>query len=217
MKNLLLIAVSAALGTAAVKSQTLAWGNELGGKLADSSGSPLDISFTFELGSFASGFVPTEQNASAWLTNWIVFDRAQFNPVFGYFTSEVQMLPDGTSGSTWATPGAESFEGLDAYFFVRKGEDAVPGTEWFLAHAPFWVFPTAFLDDCCPTAPPTLWAVSDLEDAVPVFGSQNGVAGGGTGITLQEPAHLQTFTFVPEPGTVLLAMLGLSAVFRRRR
>jgi hypothetical protein len=72
-------------------------------------------------------------------------------------------------------------------------------------------------DDCCDTG--TIeWSVSDLDGSdVPVWGRQNGVAGSGV-YSSSDPSTLQTFTFVPEPSSALLAVLagGLILLVRRR-
>ena len=44
------------------------------------------------------------------------------------------MLDDGTSNSPFMH-GAPSFEGLDAYIWIRKGDQPVEGSEWLLTRA----------------------------------------------------------------------------------
>jgi hypothetical protein len=214
MKCLTLLALL--IGIAPVRSQTLDWGNEVFGSVVDSNGEALDNTYIFELGAFDEGFTPTESNVGEWIGNWNVFDRATFNAALGYFTSSVQMLPDGTSNSPWLTPGAGSFEGLEAYIFIRNGDQPMPLTEWLLARALDWLFPSAD-PECCPNGLPTQWAVSDLGSQTPVFGSQGGNVGGGV-VASPGPYDLQTHTFIPEPSALfLLAAGGLAAACRRRR
>lgn len=214
MKCLPLLALL--LGATTVRSQTLDWGNEVFGTVVDSTGAALDNTYVFELGAFDEGFTPTGSNVTDWIAHWNVFDRATFNAAIGYFTSSVQMQADGTSNSAWLTPGSGSFEGLEAFLFIRNGDIPMPLTEWLLARASTWLFPTAD-PECCPNGLPTRWAVSDLGDETPVFGGQGGSSGGGF-VSSPGPYDLQTHTFVPEPSAFLLVALGgLAAAFRRRR
>jgi hypothetical protein len=203
-------------GASAAHSQTLDWGNEVFDNLVDSTGEALDNTYVFELGAFTSGFTPTESNVSDWVSHWNVFDRASFNESFGYFASTVDMTADGRSNSAWLTPGSGSFEGLNAYLFIRNGDMPVPLTEWLLVRASTWIFPAAQAG-CCPTSLPTQWALSDLKNDTPVFGGQDGIQGGGSA---SAPGNydLQTHTFVPEPAAFLLIALGsIAGVVRRRR
>jgi hypothetical protein len=204
------------LSATTVRSQTLDWGNEVFGNVRDSGGEALTNAFVFELGAFASGFTPTSANVDQWMDNWHVFDRATYNESLGYFASSVQMTPDGGSNSPWLTPGSGSFEGLEAFIFIRNGDLPVPFTEWLLARASTWIFPTAD-PDCCPSGLPTQWAVSDMDDESPVWGAQDGIQGGGI-VGNPSPYGLQTHTFVPEPTAFMLfALGGLTVAARRRR
>jgi hypothetical protein len=201
-------------GTTALTAQTLDWGNDVFGDVVDSTGAPLDATFIFELGAFDAGFTPDESNVNDWIANWNVFDRAGFNASAGYFASSVRMLPDGRSDSPYLTEDSGSFEGLNAYLFVRNSDLPVPLTEWLLVRAPDWIFPVA--DDCCPGQLSIEWALSDV-DGTPVFGSVEGDPGAGV-VGVPGVHDLQTYTFVPEPGTALLAALGLLfAISRRQR
>lgn len=213
------------LALASLNAQTLNWGSAVFSDLVDSQGNTLDSTYVFELGAFANGFVPTESNIDLWYGNWQVFDTASYNGleqadddgIYGYFTSTVRMNSDGTSDSPSQTPGALSFEGLDAYIWVRNSNLAEEGSEWLLARADTWVFPAAE-DDCCGNGPPIEFSTSDLTPTVtPLWGSQGGVTGGGQ-ITSIGFYTLQTATFVPEPSTPLLSMFAcILLCFRRNR
>jgi len=214
MKCLPLLALLAGATTA--RSQTLDWGNEVFDNVRDSEGERLTNAFVFELGAFSAGFTPTEHNVSEWVDHWNVFDRATYNENLGYFASSVTMTADGRSGSPWLTPGSGSFEGLEAFIFIRNGDLPVPMTEWLLARASSWIFPMAD-PECCPGDLPTQWAVSDMNDETPLWGPQDGIVGGGIAV-FPTTEGLQTHTFVPEPVTfLLLALGGLTATARRRR
>ena len=198
-------------------AQTLQWGSEVFSDLADSYGNTPDNAFVFELGTFAGGFAPDQTNVDSWLANWQVFDRASFDQGNGYFTSTVQMLDNGRSDSSYQTPGTMSFEGLDAYIWVRKGDDPVEGSEWLLMRSSSWSFPTA-TPGCCDNQAPTQWSVSDLGiDDVPLWGGQGDID--GAGVHTDNGSHtLQTFTFVPEPtSAVLVSMAAVFTLLRRRR
>lgn len=229
-RHALLLLGALGFGTGALHSQTINWGSEMFSDLVNSKGETLDNTFIFELGSFKPTFTPDTSNTEFWFDNWQAFDAAPYNGVeadpgdddgiFGYFTSAVQMNSTGRSESTSQTPGALSFEGLDAYVWIRNSNVPTIGSEWLLARATGWAFPNAD-PDCCGNDIPAQWSTSDLFSSdVPVWGSQGGVTGGGE-ITSVGVYTLQTATFVavvPEPSTFLLTLLaGTLLIFRRRR
>lgn len=199
-------------------AQTLDWGSQAFSALVDSKGQTLDNTFVFELGAFASGFTPSESNVESWLANWSVFDRADYSQANGVFTGQAHMLDNGTSDSPFLTPGALSFEGLSAYIWIRKGDLPVEGSEWLVARSTGWTFPMA-TPGCCDNDLIVQWSVSDLTPSdVPKWGNQGGVDGPGVSTSTGGPYNLQTFTFVPEPSSAMLAALaGAFALTRRRR
>lgn len=213
------------MATGSLHSQTLNWGSAVFSNLVDNNGKTMGDTFVFELGSFVNGFTPDDTNINDWLANWQVFDAATYNGIeepvddgiYGYFTSVVNMNADGTSDSPWQTPGATSFEGLDAYLWVRNSDLAIEGSEWLLTRADNWLFPTAD-PDCCGNGPPIEWSTSDLTSSnIPVWGSQGGITGGGI---ISNPGiyTLQSAAFVPEPSSFMLCMIaGILTVVRRRR
>lgn len=225
--KLLLSCLLIAFGLMQAQSQTLNWGSALFSDLVDSKGNTLDETYVFEIGTFDPGsdpnFVPDSSNIGEWFSRWRVFDQANsqgvlnnsFDPGLGYFTSTVDMNPDGTSGSPYANSGTFNFSGLEAYLWVRNATGPTKTTEWALVRASSWIFPTAD-GDCCPGGLPTEWSLSDLDGETPVYGSQGGIDGDGFH-TVTGNYTLQTFTFVPEPSTTLL--LGITALLlgRRRR
>lgn len=217
LRSLSLILLLFVCGAGAARSQTLDWGNDVFGDVVDSTGAALDHTFIFELGAFDAGFTPTDSNVTDWVSHWNAFDRATYNASAGYFASSVEMLADGTSSSPFLTPGSGSFEGLDAYLFVRNGDLPVPMAEWLLVRSTDWVFPVA--DVVCPDCPKTLpieWSLGDVDSDTPVYGSVGSLT--GPGVVGTPGVHdLQTHTFVPEPGPLLLAALGLLAGAARRR
>jgi hypothetical protein len=201
-----------------LNAQTLDWGSQAFSALVDSKGNSLDETFVFELGSFAAGFTPTESNVGSWLVNWSVFDRANYSQENGVFTGQTNMLDNGTSDSIHLTQGALSFEGFAAYIWIRKGDLPIEGSEWMVVRSTEWTFPTAN-PGCCDNETPVQWSVSDLASSdTPLWGHQNGVNGSGVFTSVGGPYDLQTFTFVPEPSSAVLAALaGGFAMIRRRR
>ncbi|MEP2774556.1 MAG: PEP-CTERM sorting domain-containing protein [Luteolibacter sp.] len=227
-RYLILLLASLGFGAGSLHAQTFNWGSAVFSDLVDSNGNTLDDSFIFEVGAFTEGFVPTAENAEFWFDHWQAFDDAAYNGVeevnddgiYGYFTSTAQMTTDGTSSSTGQTPGAISFEGLNAYMWIRNANVAQPGSEWSLTRADSWFFPAAD-PDCCGNDLPIEWSTSDLVPTyVPVWGTQAGMTGGGV-ITNTGTYTLQTATFttpVPEPSTFFLTLLaGNLLIFLRRR
>ena len=198
-------------------SQTVNWGSEVFSDLRDSNGVTLDDLFVFELGSFATGFTPTEANVGDWLDNWYVFDRGGYNQAYGYFTGTAQMTDDGQSSSPWlSAPSGFSFEGFDAFIWIRKGDQPMPGSEWLVVSAQAWKFPTA-IPGCCDNLLPDQFSVSDLTNEIPKWGRQGAVQGPGE-YTVTDPAYtLQTYTFVPEPSAALFGLLSTALLLRRRR
>jgi hypothetical protein len=204
----------ATLGSAS--AGTLNWGDAVFDTLYDSYGVPLDDTFYFQLGFFENSFVPTSDNTSEWKLNWRVFDQAYFNLDLSYYTSTTEIRSDGSSSSPYALNGA-NFAGQVAYLWVRNSDDAVHGSEWFLARHETWVFPSASAG-CCDNELPVEWSLSDLDHTeVPVWGAQDGTIGAGK-YTITGDYALQTFRVAPEPSSVLMAACaGVLTLLRRRR
>lgn len=199
----------------ALRSQTLEWGSAVFSQIVDSKGAMLDNTYVFEVGAFADTFTPTDANTDDWFANWFAFDRADYSEANGYFASTAEMKDDGTSESPFMTAAAPSFEGLEGYIWVRNSDTPSPTTEWFLVTAPAWVFPNA-TPGCCDNALPIQWILSDLTSTdTPEWGSQTGKDGSGA-FTADGTQELQTFTFVPEPSSALLALLSCTFLLKRR-
>lgn len=217
------------LCTATLYAQTLQWGNEAFSMVTDSEGNEVNDgtgAFVFELGSFAEGFTPSTENIASWHANWHVFDTADYETdqesggAGGVFTSTVNIVNiEGAVRSNNPTASTMDFSGLEAYIWVRKGNDPVAGSEWLLARAVGWEFPT-ITGGCCDLTD-WQWSTSDLlaEESTPLWGRQNGFEGGGVfSESSSGYSNLQTYTFIPEPSAFLLsAVAGLGFVLRRRR
>ncbi len=208
-----LFALTFLLGAASARSQTLNWSSLTDSRIVDSQGASLaQNTYVFELGAFEAGFTPQESNIGQWVSNWHVFDTASYtydtSTSTGYFT--------GTEKLQDVPAYASMFQGLSAFLFVRNSTD----TEFFLATATAkpgigeWKFPTLDLDSgCCPKGV-TTWSVSNLATDTPVWGTQGGHEGGGTGVLGNY--DLQTYA-VPETSSSLLALVGGSWLMLRRR
>lgn len=203
-----------ALSSAGLAAQTLNWGSEVGSQIVDSKGTALrQDTFLFQLGVFAPDFIPEESNHNEWLSNWRVFDQADYSESYGYFTGATVIQPGVTSEGSGA--GGISFAGLEGYLWVRNSD--IPGetTEWLLTRAESWVFPTTG-GVCCNTNI-LQWSVSDLTAAdLPLWGGQNGIDGPGSFVPSGTPT-LQTHIVIPEPSSFVLAALGGLLLLRRRR
>ena len=133
LHRIFLVLALIVVSTPLLAAHTINWGNSVGSSLYSSTGSALDDSYTFELGSFGS-FVPTEFNMTEWLSNWKVFDRAAapagsgWNSGAGYFTSSSTLLGNGTSSEavTWSLPGYTFGAGEQGYIWVYNTQTLTP-------------------------------------------------------------------------------------------
>jgi hypothetical protein len=202
----LVLGFAACAMVTSVRADTIGWGAAFDAHLVDSHGATLTTGFTFQLGGFVPGFDPKVQPASAWASNWRVFDQADYATSFtddadvfhsglSYFTGTETMNTNGTSN--YAGPGATATDFRligDAYIWIFNDKAMTQTTEWFLGRASNWTFPTT-VNDCCPGAL-VEWDAIDLTPAnTPVFGAQSGVKGAGVYSTPMDPAVIQTFTF----------------------
>jgi hypothetical protein len=215
MKTIPLTLLSLLVSLSGLRGQTIEWGSEVFSQIVDSKGAALDNSYVFEVGVFAAPFTPSGANTDDWFANWRTFDRAAYSQANGHFASTVEMANDGTSESPSMTAAAPSFEGLEAYIWVRNSATPSPTTEWFLVKSPAWVFPTAN-PDCCDNGLPVQWSIGDLTQSdTPVWGSQMGKDGSGS-FTQDGVYELQTFTFVPEPSAAMMVLLSCAFLLTRR-
>jgi hypothetical protein len=200
-----------AVSAGRIEAQTLNWGSAAFSDLYDSEGNELDGSFVFELGTFDTSFIPTDENVDFWFANWRVFDTAAYVAENGVFT--------GTEKIHEVSNYESLFAGLDAYIWVRNGTTPGPQTEWFLARKSTgpdaWVFPN-LTPGCCPNGEVTQWSISTLGSEDPVWGNQGGNLGGGE-YSVTGNFDLQTHV-VPEPASSMMALMAAAVcVLRRRR
>jgi hypothetical protein len=227
--SILATLASALLLASSAQASTLTWNTDGDSLLFNVNGGLLDSSFTFELGTFGTTFVPTASNYNDWLTNWKRFDRASvsaggsFNPGNGTVSSIASVLDgadpadhtDNISSSAYADPTATFAEGERAYIFVYNNLSPTPGTEWALYTNPTWLLPRSSSHSSV-----TLdWNINTQGQAV-LGGSQNSYT---SGIRYSNPVvyDVQTSTFpaaVPEPsGALLIGSIGMVGMLRRRR
>ena len=219
------------------QSQAIIWGSELsGGRFIDSRGDDItlgdgsftDGGFAFELGTFAAGFEPTAANTSDWVANWRVFDAvvaADEDPMDAFFaldatTSAFSAVDDVTfdgfslSGDSSVSSGADFTEGEQGYVFVRNSNDTTAGSEWLLYTNEEWTFPFVAEESHAPLL--VEWLIEGSDEAV--FGAVNDtIVGAGERSSIETNFLAQTFTFVPEPSSLSLLLLGGLLTLRRER
>jgi hypothetical protein len=120
-----------------------------------SQGLPLDSSFTFELGTFISGFVPDADNTTEWLSNWIPLSDASGDPVpeaTVQYNDEAAPSPPYSPGtkvnnfdiSVALSHNTSPFTAGSKFYvwgFNNRTEDG-PG-EWILITDNLWVWPVS--------------------------------------------------------------------------
>jgi hypothetical protein len=210
-------------------AQTIYWGSATNDFLFDSTGSPLDSSYSFALGTFGS-FTPDDTNMDQWLTNWKVLDlvtapaASGWDPAQGFFSSSFTFLSDGTSsrGPDLGT-GFVFSPGEQAYIWAYNSQTMNIGTEWALitnntsdgSAADDWLIP-ALPDPCnCISGADSLeWRLSTASQ--PDFGGLNDQYGPGN-VTNTPPTYSLQTAILPEPGTSLLVLTAATLLLPRRR
>ena len=212
--------------TPPLEARTIEWGSTVGGSLITSTGADLGPDFSFELGTFGTGFTPTELNMSDWLANWKPFDRAYegtgYESVVPFVDSSAALQMNGTSSSLTVSSYPVFASGERAYIWVYNTQTYGAGLEWALvtgrstgpASDTAWFMPSPSDQ----TGLPLNWRFDTA--ASPVFGGLNSVSGPGDYTAAPPTYELQTHTIasIPEPGSaLLLATLGIMVRLRLRR
>lgn len=193
-------------------------------KLSDGSDIPVDGSFTFELGAFATGFTPTALNTDQWLAHWsVVTDgsgaelpsaRTPFVTrtfLFGQtgpgFASQVELthnnpnFSNGAQGYIWGYD-TQTTPGQAEWILMTRFTDT-------LADDP-WTYPNTAV-----TGPDTLWSTGNAE--VAIVGSL-GIYGGNSNAIQMTTAAITIPGAIPEPtSAALLALTACGIGLRRRR
>jgi hypothetical protein len=211
-----------------LQAASIGWGNQAFDTLVDSNGAALDSTFTFEIGTFINGFVPTASNLTDWAANWTIFDASGLNtnaPVpnegpLNWFTSTATHQTNSQSSSLFTTPGSTFAQNTQAYLWAYDSKAVSFTSEWALVtdlvasgnNGDSWRFPSPSNDIGFLT-----WSLADADNAV--FGKlKDGTIAGGGDFTVQPATFsLQTHQ-VPEPGgALLIASAGLLFMLRRAR
>lgn len=222
--RIFLLAAASVLACSHAHASGVDWSSPLfdSQQMIDNSGNLLDSSFTIELGTFATGFVPTASNTSSWQSNWKMLSRADTSngqwvpndPFFGsYFTNSFYFNADGTVANL---AGSATFTANEqAYIWVYSNNewalvtDNSPGT----TGDDIWRLPNP--SDA--NGFPTTWYLNTADTAI--VGGVNGIQSGtpyaydpGTNFRLQTAV-------IPEPGTSLLVLMlgGLLQLRRHKR
>ena len=215
----LLLFAALLLASPAAKGSGVGWGNSPFDTLSlyNSTGSLLDDTYVFELGTFGS-FVPLLSNIDLWEANWKLLDVAQAPDTSGwnsgaqYFASSFTFETDGT---VQGLVGSDTFiTGEQAYLWVRSGDEwaLVTDNTAGLGADNIWQLPN-------PTdslAQPLTWNLNSATSVI--IGGVNGTQGGGDySVDPGSSMRLQTHV-VPEPGTALLILVaGCLARLRRSK
>ena len=209
-------------GAGSLSASTIFWGSLFGDTLLTSSGTALDSSFTFELGNFINGFVPTAGNTASWALNWQVFDTAVNTDGWTPADQEIAHSVDHTlaSGSTspTSTPSAIFTEGAPAYLWAFNSKDVNTMPEWALLadndHGTNVLNAWEFPDPTLQSGESFDWQTRDLDTAI--FGGVNDLQGPGLHTASPATFTLQTHV-VPEPSSALLLALAGGSLMRARR
>ncbi|MDQ8192475.1 PEP-CTERM sorting domain-containing protein [Roseibacillus persicicus] len=231
------------VGSSIGQELTIDWGSELfpPGSVIDSNGNPISLGdgsfndggYTIELGAFDGTFVPTSDNTSSWIANWRVFDAIVANdddpddfmdpgdPT--RFAGRDILNSDNNSLSvdTAVDPNYEFAQGEQAYVFIRNSNATEPGSEWLLytrsaGDSDDWEYPFVSPESHNP-ADDLSWMVQDADSVVWGGINQGTTEGAGFHASNRKDYLVQTFTFVPEPTTALLTLMGSLMLMRRQR
>lgn len=216
-------------GSRALTAAEIAWESEYretGSKLYDSTGQTLGSSIYFEIGSFQTGFTPTALNMDQWAANWKMFDKTYdgdtnglWDAAHGQFGGGAQFDPSGYSLSPDASPSTIFSADEQLYIWAYNSKDYIEGSEWALVTRTQPSGTPAFNDWITPDPAGSFTAQVKLQEAdTVVFGGLNDVQGPGTYDTGAAPASFDLqLHAVPEPSSMMLALLGLLGFVRRRR
>ena len=204
---------------------TIFWGSLSNDSLYNSSGNALDGSFSFEIGTFVTGFTPTVANMDQWQGNWLVFDRAAIGQGWDPGTQTIDSgagvvhTPTGGSSSSAALPGSVFEQGSEAYLWAFNSKVYGSASEWALVYsanttddlfgAGVWEFP-----DPAMTGDSFDWQTRDLDTAI--FGGVENTQGPGNFSVDPGTFTLQTHA-IPEPSSALMVLaVGVALRLRRR-
>ena len=143
-----IVSLAAALClSSGVDARTISWFCLPNRVNLDSGGAAMDSSFTFQLGVFAAGFVPTVSNTAEWAGHWVSAQESSYNTLASSFTNSITV-----SGNT-----APFTVGAKAYVWGRGN-----GGEWILFSNTGWTWPSP--DPMNPF--PLDWKASDANEVI---------------------------------------------------
>ena len=118
----------------------------------DSEGGGIDSSWSFYLGYFAGGFLPTSGNTASWSGNWVTVSATKYDDAFG---SRFVGL--------WENDGSV-FAGAKGYIWGvnREGIDQ----EWILLSGSTWFWPAQGGGSIDPSGNKVVWQVDSANQAV---------------------------------------------------
>ena len=193
-------------------------------KLSDGSDIPVDGSFTFELGAFASGFTPTALNTDQWLAHWSVVtdgsgaELASARTPFVTRTFLFGRTGPGFKSDVELTHNNPNFSnGAQGYIWGYDTQTTPGQAEWILmtrftdtpADDP-WTYPSS-----TGASPDILWSSGNAD--VAIVGSL-GIYGGDANAIQMTTAAITIPGAIPEPtSAALLALAACGAGLRRRR
>lgn len=211
MKRLhgLLLLLLAFVGSARA-TNTISWQKSLFdlSPMYTSTGSLLDGSFTFQLGTFTLS--PTISNVDQWETNWKLLSTGTWDTVDQAFGNSFTFNTDGTVSGL---AGSATFtQGEQAYLWVRNGQEMALLTDFSGSDSNSrWMLPSMTNLN----AGAFIWELPTADTVI--FGGVNGLQS-GTAHTFDPGGSFRLQTSpVPEPGSALLLLSTSFMLLRRRR
>jgi hypothetical protein len=205
-KYIVSVLASAAVAVSASASQ-IAWEVALSdGRY--STGEPIPTGYTFALGTFTGGFVPTFENADQWFANWSADGLV---PNLASWTNLEQPAPfDGFGTAQGSTViGSNALQGQQGYMWGYDSLDTSTVPQWILITNAGWVFPGV-------TSPPVVseWATTQQgSNAIVGFINHPSFAGDDDFLS-----RITTTQAIPEPSTYALIFgLGILGFLGYRR
>jgi hypothetical protein len=225
----LAVVLAGAIQTA--QAGTVDWGGATDDVLLTAGANVMPSSYIWEMGSFASGFVPDSSNLGLWEANWKPVEQAAWGAgtsASGWWTEQSDFVWDpGTSTYSWMAVGSPETPATNAntwvpgdrmYLWVYNTKTIAADSEWSLvtganpnSTSTDWVLPTKFDQGSTDYQ----WRLSQADTVI--FGGLNNVDGPGANTPPGGAFDLQTAVVVPEPSSIALALAAALAVGRRRR
>ncbi|MEI7910134.1 MAG: hypothetical protein WCK77_10895 [Verrucomicrobiota bacterium] len=152
-----LLGCIAALAGADAVAQSIQWNSTRGATNRTSAGGTMTSGFSFELGIFKNGFVPSPANRALWAANWVAAQRVAYDAG-----------PNQQFAAQWNVIDnlAPFSQGTAAYVWGFQG--GVNSSEWLLFRKSDWTWPAA-----SPSGPPPFPLTWLAASATAVLGTIN--------------------------------------------